>query len=139
MALISCSECSKQVSDKAQTCPNCGCPINSQPLQTLTVAVEKQNLRNTTRCPFCNTQISIHAIVCSGCFATKGYNLGNLGVRGRGFFIGFSVFCGFLLCGMFSVLLLEKGFSAIYLLILFVPGVVFFWQLAAGPKWYRRM
>ena len=24
MALISCSECKKEISDKAQTCPNCG-------------------------------------------------------------------------------------------------------------------
>ena len=27
MALIKCSECGKEVSDKAQSCPNCGCPI----------------------------------------------------------------------------------------------------------------
>ncbi len=29
MALINCPECGKEVSDKATTCPNCGCPINS--------------------------------------------------------------------------------------------------------------
>ena len=28
MALINCSECGKGVSDKAMSCPNCGCPIN---------------------------------------------------------------------------------------------------------------
>ena len=27
MALINCSECGKEVSDKASTCPNCGAPI----------------------------------------------------------------------------------------------------------------
>ena len=27
MALIKCNECGKEVSDKASTCPNCGCPI----------------------------------------------------------------------------------------------------------------
>lgn len=26
MALIKCSECGKEISDKAKTCPNCGCP-----------------------------------------------------------------------------------------------------------------
>ena len=26
MALIKCSECGKEISDKAITCPNCGCP-----------------------------------------------------------------------------------------------------------------
>lgn len=29
MALIKCSECGKEVSDKAQACPNCGCPIEN--------------------------------------------------------------------------------------------------------------
>ena len=26
MALIKCSECGKEISDKATSCPNCGCP-----------------------------------------------------------------------------------------------------------------
>ena len=30
MALIKCPECGKEVSDKAQTCINCGCPIAEQ-------------------------------------------------------------------------------------------------------------
>lgn len=30
MALINCSECGHQVSDKATACPNCGCPIETQ-------------------------------------------------------------------------------------------------------------
>jgi len=30
MALISCPECGKQISDKAASCPNCGNPINPQ-------------------------------------------------------------------------------------------------------------
>lgn len=28
MALIKCPECGKQVSDKASSCPQCGCPIS---------------------------------------------------------------------------------------------------------------
>ena len=28
MALIKCPECGRDVSDKAKTCPNCGCPTN---------------------------------------------------------------------------------------------------------------
>lgn len=28
MALIKCPECGKEFSDKAQACPNCGCPIS---------------------------------------------------------------------------------------------------------------
>ena len=29
MALIKCPECTKEISDKAPTCPGCGCPITS--------------------------------------------------------------------------------------------------------------
>ncbi len=29
MALIKCTECGKEISDKATTCPNCGCPITT--------------------------------------------------------------------------------------------------------------
>lgn len=32
MALISCPECSQQISDKAQACPHCGCPAELQEL-----------------------------------------------------------------------------------------------------------
>jgi predicted RNA-binding Zn-ribbon protein involved in translation (DUF1610 family) len=31
MALIKCSECAKEVSDKAAACPNCGAPLNPRP------------------------------------------------------------------------------------------------------------
>ena len=27
MAMIKCTECGKEMSDKATVCPNCGCPI----------------------------------------------------------------------------------------------------------------
>ena len=28
MALINCPECNKEISSKAESCPNCACPIN---------------------------------------------------------------------------------------------------------------
>lgn len=31
MALVSCSECSRQISDKAPTCPGCGAPVAKEP------------------------------------------------------------------------------------------------------------
>ena len=45
MALISCSECSKEVSDKASSCPNCGAPISSSP----SVSLNPQSHANVTR------------------------------------------------------------------------------------------
>lgn len=32
MALIKCRECGKEISDKANTCPNCGCPVEAIPI-----------------------------------------------------------------------------------------------------------
>ena len=28
MALIKCSECGREISDKAVSCPGCGCPVS---------------------------------------------------------------------------------------------------------------
>ena len=33
MALIKCKECGKEVSDKAETCPNCGCKIEKKKIE----------------------------------------------------------------------------------------------------------
>lgn len=33
MALINCKECGKEVSDKANTCPNCGAPIKEDEIK----------------------------------------------------------------------------------------------------------
>lgn len=33
MALINCPECNQQVSDRAPSCPKCGCPIGATPVQ----------------------------------------------------------------------------------------------------------
>ncbi len=32
MSLIKCAECGKEISDKADKCPNCGCPLNEKDL-----------------------------------------------------------------------------------------------------------
>ena len=43
MALIKCIECSKEISDKASTCPHCGCPIS----EMSTVGIVKIKLPRT--------------------------------------------------------------------------------------------
>jgi len=35
MAMIECPECQKRVSDKAATCPDCGCPVAPAVVQTI--------------------------------------------------------------------------------------------------------
>lgn len=77
MALINCTECGKQISDKAEFCPHCGCPktvfletLGSQNLSEPTEvnqAFETQELNESikpiepepVRCPVCSsTQIT---------------------------------------------------------------------------------
>ncbi len=50
MALIKCPECGKQISDQAEACPKCGCPIEPK-----------------TYCPECKKEISTDDKACSHC------------------------------------------------------------------------
>ena len=43
MALISCPECGKQISDRATACPDCGCPINATPAVPAPVAAPTES------------------------------------------------------------------------------------------------
>ena len=44
MALIKCSECGRDVSDKASACPNCGCPVQrEQQMQKVPEQKHKKN------------------------------------------------------------------------------------------------
>lgn len=46
MALIKCPECGKEISDKAASCPHCGCPV-SHPQTQVEKTVIQDNLPNT--------------------------------------------------------------------------------------------
>lgn len=48
MALITCPECKKEVSDKASSCPSCGCPIHSDKKTTQTLNSHPQQDRVQT-------------------------------------------------------------------------------------------
>ena len=50
MSLINCTECGKQVSDKAKNCPNCGAPIAT-----------------TKFCKHCGSKIDLDCVVCPKC------------------------------------------------------------------------
>lgn len=41
MALIRCPECGKQVSDKASSCPNCGCPLR-EPISASNMSIQEK-------------------------------------------------------------------------------------------------
>lgn len=62
MALIKCPECGREISDKAVTCPNCGCPIDSRPKneekQIYVNGVEQKRPQQTM--PNQNSNIVVH-------------------------------------------------------------------------------
>ena len=55
MALISCPECGKEISDKALACPHCGNPMNPQPQQ-----VQQAQQEEYLCCPKCGSR-ELHA------------------------------------------------------------------------------
>ncbi len=69
MALIKCPECGHDVSTFAQTCPNCGYPIQQQqkPPQ-----VEEIKPERTRQCPVCKKSLEVSIETCPVC----GYILG---------------------------------------------------------------
>lgn len=49
MALINCHECGKEISDKAEACPHCGCP---------TKEVANDNQSGKTKCQYCKKMVN---------------------------------------------------------------------------------
>ena len=67
MALISCPECGKQISDKASSCPHCGNPMNPQPQQ-----IVQPQKKNYFCCPECGTEFNYKAKTCPHCGCSLG-------------------------------------------------------------------
>ena len=45
MAMFNCPECGKEISDKANTCPNCGCPLKNKKMKKKDNTVKKNALK----------------------------------------------------------------------------------------------
>ncbi len=50
MALINCTECGRQISDKAMTCPGCGAPVAQSAVQLASAETEKSPQINMPAC-----------------------------------------------------------------------------------------
>lgn len=57
MALIKCSECGHMVSEKAESCPNCGCPVE-KPTQDRCVECGEPLSAEATECPNCGCPVN---------------------------------------------------------------------------------
>lgn len=58
MALIRCPECGKEISDKAVSCPNCGCPMRQEPVEYLREEYEEDEEEEK------ESGVSIATLVC---------------------------------------------------------------------------
>jgi hypothetical protein len=105
MALISCPDCGKSISDKAPACPNCGAP-NPDSASPGSFRPAPQNSTGGTLCPFSGHFVPEGATVCE-CGAYYGYKGGVM--TDQKFF-----------------LLLKLVTGSI---VLFLLGLVFEWQL----------
>ena len=71
MALIKCTECGKEFSDRAAACPNCGCPtdiiLEDIEKEKSIQQKRKQRLHNKTGSklvvPFCAHRLCLHRVV----------------------------------------------------------------------------
>lgn len=71
MALISCPECSREISDKAASCPYCGVPLIQKP------KYEYELLPDTVTCLGCKNDVPLFNEVCPHCglFNSQRYKL----------------------------------------------------------------
>ena len=69
MALIKCVECGKEISDKANACIHCGCPIveNNQEETNITSIMAHQEEHYLIKCKVCGNDISNSAKICIHC------------------------------------------------------------------------
>lgn len=68
MALIECMECGKQISDKSDVCPNCGCPT-SESLRQIEREQHKEDL--IYKCPICGFDNKGKTLKCPVCGYAK--------------------------------------------------------------------
>lgn len=71
--LIKCIECGKEISDKSESCPNCGCPtkFSIEKLEKLNKTKEDEKINNQDKifyeCPVCRIKYPEGTIECSVC------------------------------------------------------------------------
>lgn len=59
MAIITCPECGREVSNKAASCPNCGAPINNSSEKKFCIYCGEQIDKECVVCPKCGKQIEM--------------------------------------------------------------------------------
>lgn len=68
MALIKCPECGKEISSKASSCPNCGCPSDEW-MNVKSEEADKREPERSDRCQYCGAEIEKSLDYCPECGA----------------------------------------------------------------------
>lgn len=92
MALINCSECGKEISDKATHCVYCGCPVENIE-STTTSNIIKENNVSVIKCIECGEEVSDTENICIHC----GYPIKNDNSIGSKIWIASIVIIGIIL------------------------------------------
>ena len=58
MALVTCPECGREVSDKAASCPGCGAPVDTSSRKKYCQHCGSQIDQNCVVCPMCGKQVA---------------------------------------------------------------------------------
>lgn len=66
MSLIKCPECGKEISSKASSCPNCGCPSDEW-MNIESEEADKIEPENSARCQYCGAEIVKGLDYCPEC------------------------------------------------------------------------
>ncbi len=117
MALIECTDCGSQISSSAKACPKCGAPA------------PKKNEPDPGNifCPFCRTEVSEDAMICSGCDARRAYTRSGTRLYGKWQSIGFGIILPLILMAFFP----PAG-------IILIPVMLYVvYRLIRGPVWYN--
>lgn len=75
MAIIKCPDCGKEISDRAEACPNCGCPIAAKPVYENAPVAEVKKKKKT------GIIIAIIAVIIIAAAAVLVFVLGGSGVK----------------------------------------------------------
>lgn len=101
MALIKCPECSKEVSDRASSCPNCGCPVTKNELDNELIC---------SKCGVINPNDRTYCVHCGHIFSSKEYRQYDMQIKSyRNLKLGLGI-VGIVL----SLIMIVTGISLFY-------------------------
>lgn len=115
MALISCPECGKEISDKAAACPGCGAPVKI--IRTIPQTASKPHSWDKTRFSFGVTSLVIGILLFIMVITSSG------GIRENSRIMGTSWF--FTVCGLLGIFGKRKKWATVTSIVIYSFGIIY--------------